>query len=444
MKHLMITLTVIAAAVVTVLILNRVFRFEISRFFIARPNITFDAAEEYNRVTKPENFDPAQNAAPLYERALKSLTPMPEFLKDMDPVKSCVDLTEQQTGQLKDWIAENSNAFDLFRQAAKKPYCWIEINSSDEMVTETTVSIKDMSAPFCWQIRHKASEGDILSALDDSILLLKVSNHFTSPECLIVQLVGAIVRRKACEMAFSVLDLADPKSNELTYFQKNLRQALDVSNPVFLYSQGELVYVRDWIQKAFTDDGRGNGRLIPSEHLKFDFYETWYGVLFYALMAPDRRKTEQFSRNLPGYLKPLYELTPYQIHQQNDTYKSRISRLWNRFDHTGMTSRHIAYLIEFQHKMNVNYDALLAVVAILRYQKENGSFPQSLQQLVDVGYLRAVPMDPYSDGPLVYRAAEDDFLLYSVGEDFTDNGGTPLSDRNSETDGYDDIFWPNS
>lgn len=430
------------AAVVTVLILNSVFHFEISRFFIARPNITFDAAEEYNRVTKPENFDPAQNAAPLYERALKSLTPMPEFLKDIYPIWSCVDLTEQQTVQLKDWIAENGNAFDLFRQGAQKPYFWKPYQFENDFFSDLNelMVFKELLDPFIWQIRQQILDGEVNPAFEDILLLFEASNHFAPPKCLLEQLIGVIARTRAGEMAFVLLDRVDINTVDLESFSQRLQSTYDACNPLQKYSEGEAVFARNWIQKVFTDDGKGNGRLIPSELVKYDMFTTWPEALWYAVVHPNRKETEQFFRDLPEFLNSFYEITPYQMHKENEKYTARINEHYKRFDYFDLTAPKVQ--LKLPHRLNVRRDALLAVVAILRYQKENGSFPPSLQQLVDVGYLRAVPMDPYSDGPLVYRVTGDDFLLYSLGEDFTDNGGTPLSDRNSETDGFDLVFWP--
>lgn len=57
-------------------------------------------------------------------------------------------------------------------------------------------------------------------------------------------------------------------------------------------------------------------------------------------------------------------------------------------------------------------------------------------------------MDPYSDRPLVYRGTDDGFLLYSVGENFADDGGVPGRDRNGGPDPWryqdngDTVFWP--
>ena len=61
-------------------------------------------------------------------------------------------------------------------------------------------------------------------------------------------------------------------------------------------------------------------------------------------------------------------------------------------------------------------------LAIRLFQKKNGRLPQSLEELVPE-YLDVVPLDPYTDNPLIYRVTGDDYALYSVGTDRTDNGG---------------------
>jgi len=84
-------------------------------------------------------------------------------------------------------------------------------------------------------------------------------------------------------------------------------------------------------------------------------------------------------------------------------------------------------------------DALLVTLALLCYRCDKGHLPKDLHELLSTGHLSELPMDPYSDGPLVYRQTEDDFLLYSLGEDFDDDGGTH-GKRDWEEDDY--VFWP--
>ena len=78
---------------------------------------------------------------------------------------------------------------------------------------------------------------------------------------------------------------------------------------------------------------------------------------------------------------------------------------------------------------------LLAVLALRAYQAEHGSFPEDLLALVRGGYLTSVPTDPFNptgDAPLSYRRREDGtYLLYSVGPDGKDDGGTPMVEGNN-------------
>jgi hypothetical protein len=59
-----------------------------------------------------------------------------------------------------------------------------------------------------------------------------------------------------------------------------------------------------------------------------------------------------------------------------------------------------------------------------RKVKKLRRLPASLDELISAGYIQFVPMDPYSNGPLVYKPAGDNFKLYSVGYDFSDDGGS--------------------
>ena len=84
-------------------------------------------------------------------------------------------------------------------------------------------------------------------------------------------------------------------------------------------------------------------------------------------------------------------------------------------------------------------EATTALLAIFTYQAQEGWLPESLQQLVE-RLLQSVPLDPYSGKPLIYRINGDDFTLYSVGEDFVDNGGVPC--EWNDQSGGDHVFWP--
>lgn len=88
----------------------------------------------------------------------------------------------------------------------------------------------------------------------------------------------------------------------------------------------------------------------------------------------------------------------------------------------------------------------MGTLSILRFEKENGRLSNDLNELLEKEYLKTVPMDPYSDKPLVYKKIDDGFMLYSVGSNFIDDGGISSTDNRGEKREFgengDWILWP--
>ena len=78
-----------------------------------------------------------------------------------------------------------------------------------------------------------------------------------------------------------------------------------------------------------------------------------------------------------------------------------------------------------------------ADVALRRYRFDHGRYPDALSALVPA-YLKKQPIDPFGIGkPLRYKSLNGgkDFLLYSLGPNLKDDGGTPGSQQNSYSTG---------
>ena len=61
------------------------------------------------------------------------------------------------------------------------------------------------------------------------------------------------------------------------------------------------------------------------------------------------------------------------------------------------------------------------------YKNKYGRYPDSLDALVP-GILDAVPIDPFTGKPLVYKLTADEVLIYSFGSNETDDGGRQRSE----------------
>jgi hypothetical protein len=79
-------------------------------------------------------------------------------------------------------------------------------------------------------------------------------------------------------------------------------------------------------------------------------------------------------------------------------------------------------------------------LALIAYHQERGSYPASLSDLAKDGW--KLPLDPFTDQPYRYQQVGKGFMVYSLGPDLKDNGGTDYGHGRFKPDqpGYDFVF----
>jgi hypothetical protein len=79
-------------------------------------------------------------------------------------------------------------------------------------------------------------------------------------------------------------------------------------------------------------------------------------------------------------------------------------------------------------------------LAIERYRLAAGRLPEALTELVP-SYLDAVPADPFDGKEMRYKKLETGFVVYSIGEDLSDDGGKEKPPRRTkESPNWDVTF----
>jgi hypothetical protein len=114
--------------------------------------------------------------------------------------------------------------------------------------------------------------------------------------------------------------------------------------------------------------------------------------------------------------------TPWQLHNHGG-YLEKVESIYLGNSFLGLYETNPRKIFQLYNEVKTQTGALITVAAILHFKENNHHLPTSLEELVTAGYLKSIPMDPYSNGPLVYKLDKDNFKLYSVGEDFSDDGG---------------------
>ena len=416
----------------------------------AEPTVTVDYLAEANRLSKPAGYDPNLNAASHCERLFAEFVPLPEGLEDQWKAWP-TDLSAEQQERLKAWLPRNEAVLESLGKAAQCPYWWRELASSDGALSGIVVPELEAVRRCAWGVVLRAKQqaweggsGDALTVLAD---LYHLGVHWTQGATLVEQLVGVALCNVSADGMLAVLDHCEVSAGPLRDALDAVRSGVcKVSVPRF--GEAEEVYGYDSIQRCFTDAGDGNGKLIPKR-----FYEakkarpslyshpiSYLDALWISLNHPDRFETTALFATYISSVETLARQTPWQLHAAMTSYEEELEELLggNYYLRDGFMAT--AQCIRTGWRGKAAGRALVVVLAVLMYKAHGGALPESLDALVGEGLLlETIPTDPYSDGSLIYRVTGDEFTVYSVGEDFFDDGGVSGAWDNP---GCDRVFWP--
>jgi len=232
----------------------------------------------------------------------------------------------------------------------------------------------------------------------------------------------------------------------------------------------------DIVQHTFTRGGIGGGHLIPRfvwplvqmRSLVITIgtlpeEPSWRqrGLYLAMSLAHARRDTTVTECNQRyERIEQILALSPYELSRSGITIADERPNIFNyriRFDSFFREARYFTIdlstetaqrMSEKRWQAHAWHDATRAVLAIKRWRKEHGQYPETLEALFDAGLLERPPLDPYSDTTLMYRRTGDDFVLYSRGRNLKDDGGVSEIDPHRPGDIWgteeagDAVFWP--
>ena len=429
---------------------------QVSTFYIGKPVIKTNYAKWLTEKASAGK-DPNLNARSDIDRAIE----LADFdFNKFDKILRMWpgDMNETQLQQAKKYLVDNADVIKALREAANKPYFWIdydnpqfaevslneaifpdESEASNGLLMQMLSNWRKLALMMVLNVKYEVYNGQITQAINDYFVIQKIAAFFHGQGFLVEQLVGIAIEAVSYRAIRDILIRAEISQSQLLNIQEYLekivkkdRQTIDLT--------GEKALWLDEIQRGFTDDGKGDGRVL-AKGLRFIFENKSNYLKGFVLGSyPGKKETTDEVERFFNQAGRFFEQTPFQADQKQLKITSSLS-VFRSLD--GVYER----LTTLSWRFRADGLALVTVIAIKRYQKEKQQLPASLQQLVELGYLDELPMDPFSDGPLIYKTTEDDFVLYSVGADFEDDGGKIEYHDNGNVkqfrvEGGDYIFWP--
>ena len=130
----------------------------------------------------------------------------------------------------------------------------------------------------------------------------------------------------------------------------------------------------------------------------------------------------RFERDQEPFDMTLQREQAWEHREQN--WRSRLKRLdgSTRGGVGNLSKMQIRSLREGDHFSPILPRLLATEVALRLFNEDHGRLPRNLDELVP-RYLDSVPIDPFSDKPLIYRTKDDKFQLYTVWSNGLDEGG---------------------
>ncbi len=440
-------------------------------YFTSKPVISHDYFADIN--AKAASWRPEERAWPLYREAILAMRPWPDGLTNRCPNPL---LCAPHEPVLAGWIEDHKADLALVREAAGRPGMGLRVASSvpeedrefwialevvtEELLKEPQNALFDGSVisallPHLGEMRHLtrllAAEALLAAAVGDGeratgcvVAISQTAEHTREIPFLINDLVGVAQLALACETAtrmlhehhdaFSVTQLRD------------MAHALSAHNGggrVRVSLDGERASFHDFVQRAYSDDGEGDGRLVAVLDM-FGEGVVWMGPrprsmtsaavgpLLMAASAPRHDLLARFDSLLERFRAagelPLVERRAEVARVETEFGLDR-SDIWenNRYALVHLLTPSLTTVIAAGDLVTMRRDAALTAIALELYRREHASYPATLAELTP-NYMPSVPEDRFIGKPMGYRLDEHGTpVLYSVGNDGDDDGGR-LSD----------------
>lgn len=416
----------------------------------AKPTISVDYLARANELSLPANYEPDLNAAPHYEKLFADFVPLPRELEEHWKAWPG-DLTPDQRGAMEQWASLAAPSRAALAAVARCPYWWFELTSDEGSLCKITIPYQEQMRSLTWALvflaKYEASQGRVEDALELLVNIHAMGFHRSQGGALVEQMSGLAIGQLCYDALLTVLDRCTVDVDTL----RRTLEILEARLPVLCvprFGEIERLYGYDSIQRLFSDDGQDNGRLIPGKlhatKKNGGLYSpplSYLDALWICTTHPGRAETVRLFDQYWREISALAEQTPWHLFSRGSSYEERLDTLLasNYFLRSG--ARATAGCIRLGWQGRTYGRAVVTILAILARKAENGQWPPSLAALVAEGYLQQVPIDPYSDASLIYKVTDSDFILYSVAENFMDNGGFALAWNESALWG-DWVFWP--
>jgi len=430
-----------------------------ARLNIGSPTIKVNYAQWLTDQVK-QGRDESLNARAEIEKATEAISQYDDVNVLFTSPKWTVDMNEAQKSAIEKFLKSKNESLETFCKALNKPDYWVDYNTGVEIITEVNSVLilnpeftkrrwkyhnlyKTAARAMSYRICYRAYSGDVNGAVDDSISLFRFAYLLEGRGLLIEQILATAIEGLARSTTINMMAKTKLSGQQLKRLQDELQTMFgSEKQPIDFNSEKAISYAI--IQQGFTDDGRGGGKMLypATPYFAGDWKDTLWDFLTFSY--PDRRQAvaeiDKFFAEAQSKIETFpsrkEESLPFMPEYSPVFAPLSLKIISPSFDHIGIIVR----------RVKIQREAILTILAVLRFHSRTGSYPDRLDELVQEGFLSELPFDPFRSSTMTYKRTKEGFLLYSWGDNFKDDGGQVFKNEKGYIIPYGEegewVFWP--
>lgn len=215
------------------------------------------------------------------------------------------------------------------------------------------------------------------------------------------------------------------------------------SGPITVRHDADRNMFLDWLQRGYTDDGHGEGRLC------YQGFQTWdamasngstpqsplemhlLGPLISSVWASRQQLTDEYTKldalDRADAATPPWQRTTVSSIDELDRLKGS-NTLKQRYAVILMLAPNFGKALSSADEINIERSGLLMAIACEQFRLKNGRYPEHLTDVAPE-FAPVVLTDPFDGQPVRYRITHGKPLIYSVGTNGQDDNGTMAPGR---------------
>lgn len=285
------------------------------------------------------------------------------------------------------------------------------------------------------RMRLSAERGDIQSIAKDFERMLALGRHIGNQGLLIERLVGIAIASLAMAEVREQLARETVTPEVCQALLAAIDRQVRLPPPSF-HVEGERLQILDTLQMMHSDDGHGDGIRIVTVSREMGGQAPGPRIVnVLGLFEPSKKQMFAAANSIFDGLSKSSDVPRRSGRKSVFDYEAHVSKLGPKYKLLKVFGGAYDKAFAANDQFQLELAGTRVLVAVRLFELEKKRPPSSLDELVP-RYLAVLPDDPYApDGRLRWKSMKepDDqgrrYILYSVGADGVDDGGTPAASR---------------